>query len=179
MAHPRGRKKVKNPKMKMTRKLANKHHKKMPHITDHAIKKAWNKQLTMRQNFARLGLALDVNTDISALNQPLAGEMIIERTAEGHVTMKESMKEEPPARVSISNSPNEILKELEREACPVSKKKKYLCMAKMKLKKGLIATYGNDFEKMARDRHLNPYQHTAAQLKRLIGSSPTTRRKIC
>jgi nucleolar protein 16 len=162
MAHPRQRKKIKNPNKKVTRRVANKYYKKMPHITDPTLKKAWNKRLSMKQNFAQFGLALDVNTDIKNYNQPLAGEAVIERLPEGDMII--DVVREP--KKIVASTP--ILEEWEKKASSITKRQRHLSRNEKKLKEILVATYGDDVEKMARDHKLNPYQRTATQLKHLI-----------
>lgn len=162
MANPRQRKKLKNPRLKVTRRLANKHAKKLPSVNDSFLKKAWNRHLSTKENFSRLGLTMNVNSDVHKLNQILSGEAMIQKTVNGDMYIEELIKE--PEKIISGNN---LLNELEKQASYTSSKRKerHLSRNQLKMKEALTATYGQDFEKMARDRRLNPYQMTPNQLR--------------
>ncbi|KAG5463450.1 MAG: ribosome biogenesis protein Nop16, partial [Olpidium bornovanus] len=60
MARPRGRKKVKNPSSKVSRKV-NKRRKRVTIKSDPLVAAAWDRKLTLCQNYARLGLVSRAN----------------------------------------------------------------------------------------------------------------------
>ncbi|KAI9001700.1 ribosome biogenesis protein Nop16 [Gaertneriomyces semiglobifer] len=59
MARPRARKTIKNPSRKTVRKNANPN--KVPHIMNDLIRKHWDKKLTLKQNYEKLGLIANLN----------------------------------------------------------------------------------------------------------------------
>ncbi|KAL7751931.1 Nucleolar protein 16 [Sorochytrium milnesiophthora] len=62
MARPAARRKIKNPRLKVTRRLANKRAKRAPSAGNAVIAGAWDKTKTTRENYEALGLALHVNS---------------------------------------------------------------------------------------------------------------------
>jgi nucleolar protein 16 len=166
MARPRHRKKLKNPNKIITRRLSDRHHKKIPSISDPTIKKVWNNQLSSSQNFRKLGLIADVNKELQISDSVLAGEARIGKIANDEVIIREFLP--VPKRPVIEN---EIIKELENRAQPILREKKGLSENQKRLRDVLIVRHGQDVEKMARDRKLNPYQLTVGQLRRLINQT--------
>merc|ERR1711900_35700 len=67
-------------------------------------------------------------------------------------------------------SQNEIVRKLEEQASMVAEKKERTQSEREReWIERLVGKWGEDFEKMARDRRLNPMQQTPADIKRRVG----------
>eukprot|EP00128_Syssomonas_multiformis_P006033 Colp12_sorted_trinity150504_noHs@26363 len=144
MTSVRQRRKRQSAKPSNTRKKGtqNKHFRKVV-IKDETIAKQWDKGLTLKQNFEKMGLAFDPN----------AGKAKINKSAEDE-EMEESPKE-----------PTALVKELEEKAAQVVKIVTTPSEGQAKFVQQLIAKHGTDYKAMSRDLKLNTYQHTAKKLK--------------
>ncbi|OZJ05531.1 hypothetical protein BZG36_01923, partial [Bifiguratus adelaidae] len=204
----RGRKRSNNPNMSFTTSTcpeqptpapipmtANKHFKKV-NVTGNAIVAAnWDKKLTLKQNYAKLGLMTSLNgqsggrekvptpkfpdeelpeANIEELEKTLQpGEGLIERDEEGNVVRVivgkekpfDEMIEEPVAHVEAKT---DVVKALEAQAANVLKVERTQSGFEKQWIEKLIEKHGNDYEAMFWDKKLNVYQQTAAQLKRKI-----------
>lgn len=71
--------------------------------------------------------------------------------------------------IKENGNETEVVKELIAEARnPVEKKPRYQSEREKEWLERLVARYGDDYEKMARDRKLNPMQQTSGDLKRRV-----------
>ncbi|CAB4417583.1 hypothetical protein RhiirA5_310274 [Rhizophagus irregularis] len=191
MARPRKQRKIRNPSLKVSRKNANKHFKRVPIKGNSIIAANWDKKATLRQNYHRMGLMTSLNgvsggveklypdkaqeIDLEVIKKSLGPEEgIIERDEKGNVinvTIGRSREEEEEEVFDTEIDPvpakTDIIKALEAQAASVfSKHESYQSNGEKQFIEELIQKYGDDYDAMFRDIKLNIYQHTAAQLRK-------------
>jgi len=108
--------------------------------------------LTLRQNYVRLGLLVDVNEDL--------------KPRPPHV--KQSLLDEKGGLLTDGLAQCKELVLAPYEAKSMSLKEQRMLMA-------LMRAYDEDFEAMAKDSKLNVHQHTEGELRRRVGLY----RKLC
>ncbi|ORZ14287.1 ribosome biogenesis protein Nop16 [Lobosporangium transversale] len=196
MATARKRRTTKTPSRKVTRKTANKHKKKVNVIGNKIIRENWDKKATLRQNYARLGLLPSLNgvtggTEIKDEDEVMENEQksleelaaslteeqgIIQRDDEGNIIniivgkakTKEEIEEMMEKEIEPVKAKTDVVRALEAQAANVLKTERYQSEGEVVWAAKLVEKYGDDYEKMFRDRKLNPNQQTVAQLKKRI-----------
>jgi nucleolar protein 16 len=188
MAGPRKRRKLRNPSLKVSRKIANKHFKKISIKGNSIIAANWNKKATLRQNYQRMGLMTSLNgvaggieklypeeeIDKEEIKKTLGPEEgIIERDGKGNVinviigrSREEEEEEVFDTEIDPVPAKTDVVKALEVQAMNVCKHESHQSEGEKRFIVELIQKYGDDYDAMFRDIKLNIYQHTAAQLKR-------------
>ncbi|ORZ30835.1 ribosome biogenesis protein Nop16 [Catenaria anguillulae PL171] len=224
MTRPSARKKVKNPRLKVTRRTQDKHFK--PKAVVHPVlAKVWDKKKTLAQNYEAIGLSLNLNsaaipgssgkgkvletalpsssssssessdalptpalltekgkripiTDLSATMH--TGVVLqaakIKRDAKGNVigydvddlNPMDSAFDEVLARAQEAKPKTKTVQELIALAQNGVTSFKFPSSGQLDWLHKLVQKYGDDTQKMARDRHLNVNQHTPAQLTRKL-----------
>ncbi|CAI2171339.1 480_t:CDS:2 [Funneliformis geosporum] len=189
MARPRKRHKTRNPTLKVSRKNANKHFKKVSIKGNSVIAANWDKKATLRQNYQRMGLMTSLNgiaggteklypeeaqkIDMEEIKKTLGPEEgIIERDEKGNVisviigkSREEEEEEVFDTEIDPVPAKTNIIRALEAQAANVCKREKYQSEGEKQFLEELIQKYGNNYDAMFRDIKLNIYQHTAAQLR--------------
>ena len=110
------------------------------------ISQNWDNTLTLRQNYVRLGLLVDVNEDL--------------KPRPPHV--KQSLTEEKGGLLTDGLAQCKELVLDPYEVKSMSLKEQRMLMA-------LIKAYEDDFTAMARDTKINIHQHTEGELRRRVG----------
>ena len=84
MARPSARKKIKNPSAKVSRRVANRHFKRKPSLAaaPKIIRDNWDKNLTLIQNYERIGLIGNLNDVSGGVNSNQTAAMSIEEEEE-------------------------------------------------------------------------------------------------
>lgn len=83
--------------------------------------------------------------------------------------MEDEKEYEEWGGIRENGTETDVVKELMAEARnPVEKKPRYLSEREKEWLESLVAKYGDDYGKMARDRRLNPMQQTSGDLKKRI-----------
>ncbi|KAF9216299.1 Nucleolar protein 16 [Podila verticillata] len=196
MATVRRRRTIKTPSRKVTRKNANKHKRKVNVIGNKIIRENWDKKATLRQNYARLGLLPSLNgvtggievkdeeelmeneqKSLEELAESLSAEQgIIQRDDAGNiinvivgkVKTPEELAEIMERDIAPVKAKTDVVRALERQAANVLKVERHASDGEVVWAAKLVEKYGDDYEKMFRDRKLNPNQQTVGQLKRRI-----------
>ncbi|KAF9164099.1 Nucleolar protein 16 [Actinomortierella ambigua] len=196
MANPRQRKKQ-SAGRKNTRRTADK--RKRVNITGNKIiHDNWDKKATLRQNYARLGLMPSMNgvkggvelnseAEMEEMEEKSLEEMaaelseeqgIIQRDAEGNIVKvivgkkktQEEIEEMMERDLPPAPAKTDIVRQLEAQAANVLKTERHQSDGELMWAAKLVEKYGDDYEKMFRDRKLNPMQQTVGQLRRKIAS---------
>ncbi|KAG0344773.1 Nucleolar protein 16 [Podila humilis] len=198
MATVRRRRTIKTPSRKVTRKTANKHKRKVNVIGNKIIRENWDKKATLRQNYARLGLLPSLNgvtggievkneeelmeneqKSLEELAESLSAEQgIIQRDDQGNiinvivgkVKSPEELAEIMERDVAPVTAKTDVVRALEAQAANILKIERHASDGELVWAAKLVEKYGDDYEKMFRDRKLNPNQQTPGQLKRRIGN---------
>ncbi|KAF9397844.1 Nucleolar protein 16, partial [Podila epigama] len=198
MVSVRRRRTIKTPSRKVTRKTANKHKRKVNVIGNKIIRDNWDKKATLRQNYARLGLLPSLNgvtggievkneeelmeneqKSLEELAESLTAEQgIIQRDDEGNIINVIVGKVKTPEEVAELmerdlepvKAKTDVVRALERQAANALKVERHASDGEVVWAANLVEKYGDDYEKMFRDKKLNPNQQTAAQIKRRIAT---------
>ncbi|KAG0087113.1 Nucleolar protein 16 [Podila epicladia] len=198
MATVRRRRTIKTPSRKVTRKNANKHKRKVNVIGNKIIRENWDKKATLRQNYARLGLLPSLNgvtggievkdeeelmeneqKSLEELAESLSAEQgIIQRDDAGNiinvivgkVKTPEELAELMERDIEPVKAKTDVVRALERQAANVLKVERHASDGEVVWAAKLVEKYGDDYEKMFRDRKLNPNQQTVGQLRRRIAA---------
>ncbi|KAF9586619.1 putative lipase atg15 [Lunasporangiospora selenospora] len=198
MATVRKRRTTKAPSRKVTRKIANKHKKKVNIVGNKIIRDNWDKKATLRQNYARLGLQASLNglkggveikdeEEVEEQEQKSLEEMletltedqgIIQRDEQGNIVKvivgkaksKEEVQEMMERDLEPVKAKTDVVRALEARAANVLKRERYQSEGEVVWAAKLVDKHGDDYEKMFRDRKLNPNQQTVSQLKKRIAS---------
>ncbi|KAG0023710.1 Nucleolar protein 16 [Podila clonocystis] len=198
MATVRRRRTIKTPSRKVSRKNANKHKRKVNVIGNKIIRENWDKKATLRQNYARLGLLPSLNgvtggievkdeeelmeneqKSLEELAESLTAEQgIIQRDDAGNiinvivgkVKTPEELAEIMERDIEPVKAKTDVVRALERQAANVLKVERHASDGEVVWAAKLVEKYGEDYEKMFRDRKLNPNQQTVGQLKRRIAA---------
>ncbi|KAF9335044.1 Nucleolar protein 16 [Podila minutissima] len=198
MATVRRRRTIKTPSRKVTRKNANKHKRKVNVIGNKIIRENWDKKATLRQNYARLGLLPSLNgvtggievkdeeelmeneqKSLEELAESLSAEQgIIQRDDAGNiinvivgkVKTPEELAEIMERDIEPVKAKTDVVRALERQAANVLKVERHASDGEVVWAAKLVEKYGDDYEKMFRDRKLNPNQQTVGQLRRRIAA---------
>ncbi|KAF9432635.1 Nucleolar protein 16 [Entomortierella beljakovae] len=198
MATVRKRRTTKAPSRKITRKVANKHKKKVNVIGNKIIRDNWDRKATLRQNYARLGLLSSLNgvtggvelkddedveenelKSLEELAETLTEDQgIIQRDDDGNIInvivgkakSEEEIREMMERDVEPVKAKTDVVRALEAQAANILKTERYQSEGEVVWAAQLVEKYGDDYEKMFWDRKLNPNQQTAAQLKKRIKS---------
>jgi len=158
------------------------------------VAKNWNKNETLSQNYARLGLTTKLNastwctpTSTRSIASSLAprktrlqpGEAKIIHDEEGNVirvehapTAEEALDEEWTGLSDEEGDTGErktsVVAQLEERARGEVKTVRTQSERERGWIEGLVVKYGRDYKKMARDRRLNPFQQTEGDIRRRI-----------
>ncbi|KAH7107760.1 ribosome biogenesis protein Nop16 [Auriculariales sp. MPI-PUGE-AT-0066] len=188
MANPRQRRKLHGQTKVKSSRRQKKNLKKMPPVKGpKALQEAWDRNKTIRQNYAALGLAetLDIHptpgpsnapalasasntttTSSSAQLPPGMGRIL--RDADGNV-----VKVILPDEIDLDAQPTPpqtqntaVVSALEELASTSKAKLRYASTGERALMQELLRVHGPDYEAMARDRRRNTMQWTAGQLRR-------------
>ncbi|KAF9975403.1 Nucleolar protein 16 [Actinomortierella ambigua] len=194
MANPRQRKKQATGR-KNTRRTADK--RKRVNITGNKIiRDNWDKKATLRQNYARLGLMPSMNgvkggvelkseADVEEMEEKSLEEMaaelseeqgIIQRDDDGNIIKvivgkkktQEEIEEMMERDLPPAPAKTDVVRQLEAQAANVLKTERHQSDGELLWAAKLVEKYGDDYEKMFRDRKLNPMQQTVGQLRRKI-----------
>lgn len=188
MANPRQRRKRHGHAAVKSSRRQQKNLKKMPPIRGpKALQDAWDKEKTVRQNYAALGLvesfAVDglappaqQHAEAPASAAPLPpGRGRIIRDAAGNVVGVELPPETDPDEgpsqsqsqsQSQDSQANPVVQALEDLAAKAGPKSRHASRGEVSLMKELQRVYGADFDAMAKDRRRNVWQRTAGELRR-------------
>lgn len=109
--------------------------------------------------------------DDNPLNDPLnVVEAMDFKGAEDDGEVFEGFEGEVAAKKTKKKSKNEIVRKLEEQASMVpEKRERSQSEREREWIERLVGKWGEDFEKMARDRKLNPMQQTPADIRRRVG----------
>ncbi|KAF9895731.1 Nucleolar protein 16 [Lobosporangium transversale] len=179
MATARKRRTTKTPSRKVTRKTANKHKKKVNVIGNKIIRENWDKKATLR------GTEIKDEDEVMENEQKSLEELaaslteeqgIIQRDDEGNIIniivgkakTKEEIEEMMEKEIEPVKAKTDVVRALEAQAANVLKIECYQSEGEVVWAAKLVEKYGDDYEKMFRDRKLNPNQQTVAQLKKRI-----------
>ncbi|GJJ75747.1 nucleolar protein 16 [Entomortierella parvispora] len=194
----RKRRTIKTPSRKVTRHTANKHKRKVNVTGNKIIRDNWDKKATLRQNYARLGLLTSLNgvtggievkdedelmdneqKSLEELAESLTAEQgIIQRDDAGNIVnvivgkvkSKEELAEIMERDVEPVKAKTDVVRALEAQAANILKVERYQSEGELVWAAKLVEKYGDDYEKMFRDRKLNPNQQTPAQIKKKIAA---------
>lgn len=128
-------------------------------ITNEIVRQNWDKEKTVKENFADLGLVSDPNSTYRTTHNKKKPVHEEEELELGDV---EEYKEK------------EVVKKLEEQSKTGAPNIRHFSPAESELWEGLIGQHGSDYKAMARDKR-NTHQHTPKQIKRKIESYLTFR----
>ncbi|KCV70290.1 hypothetical protein H696_02620 [Fonticula alba] len=162
MATARQRRRTKNPNRKVTRRVSDRQ--KNIHIENPALREAWDKRLTLKQNFERLGLALDPNAAAPLAQKPFMDYLRpLDSLGLAKPVEDPSVLEQFEERASKPDTVH-IQRLTENEANRMLK-------FRQKYGSGIVGDSSkDDYVKMARDLKLNVYQLTANQIKKKLAA---------
>eukprot|EP01135_Chromosphaera_perkinsii_P009986 Nk52_evm21s1992 gene=Nk52_evmTU21s1992 len=124
-------------------------------IEDEAVKKQWDKSLTLKQNMVKLGLCADPNGDISTLNSIKGQESMTKESVE---SLNEEQEQERTA----------LIKEFEERAKCGVQREVHPSDGQLDFVKKMSEKYGDDFKAMSKDLKLNYMQKTPKQIKKMF-----------
>eukprot|EP01134_Creolimax_fragrantissima_P002057 CFRG2057T1 len=136
-----------------TRNSQQRHFRKV-RIDNAVIAKGWDVTKTVKQNYAKLGLAMDLNKS-TAIPQ----HRVQQKT--------DSMAMEEFERLRAEKTPTETVAELEKISKTETPKESFLSDGQQQIIKALVLKHGDDFKAMERDIKLNTHQKTKGQLRSL------------
>ncbi|KAI8814872.1 ribosome biogenesis protein Nop16 [Cladochytrium replicatum] len=171
MTSARKRRKVKNPGSKVSRKAKNP--RRISLATVHPIiQKNWDRKLTLRQNYERIGLVVSLEGAAGGLSQKAAGDDSVEAAPSGlpPIGSKVNLRRPKPVLMGDINAPeqNAIVKEMEEVARNAYKEERHASVHEEQFLKDLVRKHADDYESMSRDKKLNPFLLSAGQLKRKL-----------
>lgn len=196
MANPRQRQKQRTSRTRLTKRTGDRL--KKVSITGNAIIAAnWDKKQTLQQNYKRLGLVSNPNINASSGGTEKlypapkkaeekvdehglrANEAIIERDAEGNVVnVIYSNVSTTAAQDTADDERTEstsVVKALEQRALEGKFTPREASQGEIEWLKRITTKHGDNFERAARDKKVNPMQQTAAQiLKRALKAGLTS-----
>jgi nucleolar protein 16 len=79
--------------------------------------------------------------------------------------------EEASRGMNSGDTDNTVVKDLEKLAASAHERQRHTSVGERLYLESLVNKYGDDFEKMARDRRFNPEQKTTGELKRAISKA--------
>ncbi|KAJ3112286.1 Nucleolar protein 16 [Phlyctochytrium bullatum] len=234
MARPGKRRKIKNPSLKVRRKVKNPYNISFNNVPE-IVRKNWDKRLTLRQNYEKMGLVSELNgkaggeaemkrtfgedenedndeddggelkieyrsfedfEKMEAINRKessaskestfisqhelehgIEGPIKVEKKAKligkkvSTLTVEDSEPKKYPVTSTKRSTPavvSEVVEELKAESLLDKPVERHASDQEQQVLKNLVAKYGTEYDRMARDRKLNPYQLSAGQLKRKI-----------
>lgn len=88
----------------------------------------------------------------------------------GKVKSKEELAEIMERDVAPVKAKTDVVRALEAQAANILKTERYQSEGELVWAAKLVEKYGDDYEKMFRDRKLNPNQQTPAQIKKKIAT---------
>ncbi|RUS18063.1 ribosome biogenesis protein Nop16 [Endogone sp. FLAS-F59071] len=196
MARPRARRTIKNPGAKVSRRIANKHKKKVNIVSNPIIAKNWDKKKTLRQNYEKLGLMSTLNgvagsREIKPLIEPVEKEELseadmeelerslgpdeglIQRDDQGNVIRviigkEKTLDEVVGEEIKPVKAKTEVVKALEAHAANGRHVERHQSKFEENWLQQLIGKHGDDYEAMFWDKRLNIYQQTAAELRKKV-----------
>ncbi|KAI8812329.1 putative nucleolar protein [Cladochytrium replicatum] len=161
----------KNPGSKVSRKAKNP--KRISLATVHPIiQKNWDRKLTLRQNYEKLGLVVSLEGAAGGLSKNAGEEEAVE-TAPSRlppIGTKVNVRRTKPVLMGEIDPPkqNSIVEEMEEVARNPYKEERHASEHEVQFLKDLVRNHGDDYEAMARDKKLNPFLLSAGQLKRKL-----------
>jgi nucleolar protein 16 len=191
MANPRQRHKARSSRKTNTRHTADKL-KKVSIQSNAIISQHWDKTKTLRQNYAKLGLVTNpnVNADAGGTEKlyPAAkkeeavdahglkkGEALIQRDDKGNVTgiIYGNPQEESESLLTQQDKEDEkerqkVIAALEQRALEQKETVRVASDGERAWLAKIQAKYGENYEKAARDRRINPMQQTAADIRKRV-----------
>jgi hypothetical protein len=161
MARAAKRKRAKNPGTTTTRRVQNRHYKKVV-ITNSTIREAWDKSKTLQQNYRNLGLMNALNGGITQRHvQEAAQAWDADQYDES-----ENKKDVTFPQIE-TKSKTDLVAKLEQESESVKKQRHY-SEQEIMFYDECIAKHGNNYTRMSRDLKLNVNQMTRHQLETRI-----------
>ncbi|KAE8540252.1 nucleolar protein 16 [Cryptococcus gattii VGV] len=184
------------PSLNAKRRMHQKLRKAPPLKGPEVLQEKWDKKKTVFQNYAALGLLPsipvpkgastsrsqrvklpEVPADIEAENVKVGFGRII-RDEEGNVIdiiidedeqeQEEQIEVDEEKEMGPVEAKTEVVKRLEELAASAAPVKRHSSMSERTWLQQLVDKYGDDTEKMARDRKLNVWQKTEGEIKRMI-----------
>ena len=141
-------------------------------VLDPAMAAGWDESKTMGENYRALGLETNPNRDIV----PSAAAKGVGGSAGGRRKRRRAAAEgDDAAAAPASELKVEAFKNIDsaKNISGQHTTNRTLVTEEVhKVVAPLIRKYGEDYAKMARDIKLNPFQHTAAQLRRICTRVP-------
>ena len=181
MANPRQRHKQRTSRSKLTRRTGDKL--KKVQIKGSAIIAAnWDKTKTLQQNYKRLGLVSNPNHNptsggveklypLEKIDEPVderglkVDEAIIKRDDAGKVI---DIIYSTASKNTTEQKETAVVKALEKRAQEGATVKRTVAPGELEWIKAVIKKYGDNYERAARDRRINPMQQTAADIRRRV-----------
>ncbi|EKX43107.1 hypothetical protein GUITHDRAFT_140689 [Guillardia theta CCMP2712] len=111
----------------------------------------WKGKDTVRSNYEKMGLAAELNSDASIATCLSTREGLIRGKKSSSLSLSSGQIQEMRARVENAAPSRLFMFEGDQEFVEALQKK-----------------YGNDYERMAKDRKLNRFQHTPGQIRRKV-----------
>ncbi|KIR36712.1 nucleolar protein 16 [Cryptococcus deuterogattii MMRL2647] len=184
------------PSLNAKRRMHQKLRKAPPLKGPEVLQEKWDKKKTVFQNYAALGLLPsipvpkgastsrsqrvklpEVPAEVEAENVKVGFGRII-RDEEGNVIniiidedeqeQEEQIKVHEEKEIGLIEAKTEVVKRLEELAASAAPVKRHSSMSERTWLQQLVDKYGDDTEKMARDRKLNVWQKTEGEIKRMI-----------
>ncbi|CDK25874.1 unnamed protein product [Kuraishia capsulata CBS 1993] len=155
----------------------------------------WDKNLTLSQNYARLGLKVRLGKSTGGVEKELVfndkladkkqeqlpededtddparipkGRAKIVRDEEGNVLKVVYGEMEGDGIESSAEEKTEVVKQLEALSKISHKKERHQSERETEWIAALVAKHGDDYDKMMWDKKLNPFQHSKGELKKRI-----------
>ncbi|ADV21396.1 nucleolar protein 16 [Cryptococcus gattii Ru294] len=184
------------PSLNAKRRMHQKLRKAPPLKGPEVLQEKWDKKKTVFQNYAALGLLPsipvpkgpstsrsqrvklpEVPAEIEAENVKVGFGRII-RDEEGNVIdiiidedeqeQEEQIEVDEEKKMGPVEAKTEVVKRLEELAASAAPVKRHSSMSERTWLQQLVDKYGDDTEKMARDRKLNVWQKSEGEIKRMI-----------
>mmetsp|Transcript_56655 Transcript_56655/g.139054 ORF Transcript_56655/g.139054 Transcript_56655/m.139054 type:complete len:217 (-) Transcript_56655:342-992(-) len=170
---PRSRGAVKRTKTKVVQSRIKKKRKTMPEPVAGGL---WKEKGTVRGNYSAMGLAAAVNQDASVAVSCVTrkGKMDPSKTTAlslgtgqlqvaGHTRMRAEIKD---VTVDERSQAVDVITEATSYPAPP---RLFMFEGDQEFVEALLAKYGeSDYEKMARDKRINVYQHTPSQIRKKV-----------
>ncbi|EPZ33805.1 Ribosome biogenesis protein Nop16 domain-containing protein [Rozella allomycis CSF55] len=171
MTRPCRRRKVKNPRSVVSRRVQNKHYKKKI-IHNAIVREDWNHDQTLLENYKQIGLRTRLNDGLTKKSVADAVSILNIDQIEELVEQGQLVDKTFEVENADNSEPTPVVKKLEEKAERLNsaKTEKYFSLQEIEFIKSMIKKHGGDFKikAMEKDKKLNVWQNTARQLEKKV-----------